>query len=372
MSSPLAIQDTFVKIQMHLRARLAHDLIHSAKRHTFSVSYTIYSLPFHTQVSSMSTTATTPAASTTSTATATSSSSDNRDNTKPVWLITGCSQGLGLSLARHALSLGHNVIATSRNPSSTPSLVTEITSTDRGHWLTLDVTSPPEVLSTVVNKALSLYSRIDILINSAAYCVLGPIETTPLSSWHAQMATNLYGPLQLTQLLLPHMRTRRSGTIINISSAQGIIAAPGNGVYAASKFALEALSESLAAEVKDFGIRVALFELGAFRTKFGTMGAEVLLPVESEYAQEGHVVQERLKWIGKLEQLAKGDPDKAAEVICEVALGNETVRDPENGPRLLRFVLGEDCWVGTSRKIDELRRTWDLQRELCKRTAVDE
>lgn len=286
----------------------------------------------------------------------------------PVWLITGSSAGIGTALTRYVLSKGHRVIATSRKPSKTPELVKEVESRG-GHWLSLDVTSP--TLEETIREAQSIHGHIDVLVNNAGYCVLGSVEQVPLENYREQMETNYYGPVRIMKAVLPSMRERRSGTIINISSAQGIVSAPGNGVYAASKFALEAISEALHKEAEPFGVKVALMELGAFKTTFGT-GGDLVKP-EGPYAEAGHPVGERLKWISKLGELAKGDPEKAAEVVWEVATGTEEVRDGENdGKPFLRFVLGEDCWKSTDGKIRSLRRTWDAQQEWCKRTTVSD
>ena len=284
----------------------------------------------------------------------------------PIWLITGSSQGIGLALTRYALSQKHTVIATSRNPGKTPELVRDIEA-GGGHWLALDVTGND--VEEVVRVAEALYGRIDVLVNNAAYCVLGSVEEVPLALYREQMETNFYGPVRIMQAVLPGMRARRAGCIINVSSATGIISVAGNGVYASSKFALEAASEALAMEVQSLGIRVAVMVLGAFRTTFGSEGAQVVRP-EGDYGGE-HVVNKRLAWVGKLGGKAKGDPEKAARMMFEVAVEKEDVRD-EDGGRFLRFVLGEDCWNVTDGKLRELRRTWDTQQEYAKRTAVEE
>jgi NAD(P)-dependent dehydrogenase (short-subunit alcohol dehydrogenase family) len=137
----------------------------------------------------------------------------------PVWLITGSSTGIGLALARHALSLGHNVIATARQPSKYPEVVAELTSHyhhhplsghAQAHFLALDVTAPYAQIEAFVKQAESLHGRIDILVNNAGYCVLGAIEDVPMEKWTEQMATNVFGPVALIKAVLPSMRKRVS------------------------------------------------------------------------------------------------------------------------------------------------------------------
>ena len=279
-------------------------------------------------------------------------------NQVPVWFITGCSQGLGLALTRYVLSRGHRVIASSRDPSKSPELVAEVDSKG-GKWLKLDVTSPD--VEDVLRLAEGLFGHLDVLVNNAAYAVLGAIEHTRTDTVVAQMEANFYGPLKIMQSVLPGMRKRRSGVIMNISSAQGLRASAGNGIYAASKFALEAASEALKEEVKDFGIKVLIVEPGAFRTHFGTEGAVVVQP-SGEYASDEHVVAKRLAWIATLAVQAPGDPGKAAKVMFEAA----TAKDGN----LLRVIMGSDCWQVADGKATELRRTVDAQKELAASTNL--
>lgn len=165
---------------------------------------------------------------------------------RPVWLITGCSAGLGWALARLVLEHGHRLIATSRTPSKTPELVAEVESKG-GKWIQLDNTDLDVV--DVIEEAEQIFGRIDIVVNNAAYGVLGTVEDTPPFEVVAQMEANFYGPLRIVQGVLPGMRKRKSGVIVNVSSSQGLAPGPANGIYAASKAALEAASESLSQEV---------------------------------------------------------------------------------------------------------------------------
>lgn len=276
----------------------------------------------------------------------------------PVWFITGCSTGLGLALTRYVLAQGHRVVASSRSPSKTPELVSEVENKG-GKWLQLDVTGAE--VERVVKEAESLFGRLDVVVNNAAYAVLGTIEDTPLADTVAQMECNVYGPLRVMQTVLPGMRKRGSGVIINVSSAQGLVASAANGVYASSKFALEAISEALDKEVQSFGIRVVIVEPGAFRTTFGSVGAKVIQPSEP-YAVEDHPVAQRMAWIPKLADIAPGDPDKAAKVMFEAAMAEKQ--------GFLRAILGADCWTVVDTKVTELRRTVDAQKELASSTSL--
>jgi len=220
----------------------------------------------------------------------------------PVWYITGCSSGFGPALALFALRSGHRVIATSRSPSKTPELVAQVEALG-GAWHTLDVTSPETDLEKAVEKATAVYGHIDILVNSAAYALLGAFETfryatfksftpsinlnssNPISDaeCRAQMDTNFFGPMSLTRIVLPSMRARKSGTIVQISSTAGLEARVTRSMYSASKFALEAASEALAAEVSPLGIRVLIVSPGAFRSNFSSAIATSQKPLPEEY-----------------------------------------------------------------------------------------
>jgi NAD(P)-dependent dehydrogenase (short-subunit alcohol dehydrogenase family) len=274
----------------------------------------------------------------------------------PVWLITGCSQGLGRALFRHVLAQGHRIIASSRNPSKTPELVAEVE--EKGSkWVQLDVTSSD--LKETIAEAEEIFGRIDFLVNMAGYAVMGAMEDIPYSEIVAQMDANFYGPVRLMQAILPGMRQRGSGTIINVSSAQGFCPSPANGIYAASKAALEAASESLSEEVASFGIRVLIVAPGAFRTGFGSAGA-TLIKSSAPYSSEEHVVGKRLGWVSKLAGAAKGSPGKAAKVIFETATERQQL--------FLRLIIGPDCWKRIDEKASVLQRTVDAQKELAAST----
>ena len=158
--------------------------------------------------------------------------------TELTWLITGCSSGFGLSLARAAQAGGHRVIATSRNPSQTPELVTEIES-QGGKWVQLNVDSHDS--GNVIRELESAGEHIDILVNNAGYTIYAPIETVEEEEVRNQMETMYFGPLRLIRAVLPYMRQRKSGLIVNMSSGASLDGLPTMGVYAGAKAGLDGM-----------------------------------------------------------------------------------------------------------------------------------
>lgn len=152
------------------------------------------------------------------------------------WLITGCSSGFGLQLTRHALAAGHKVIATSRHPSKTPELVTEV-ETAGGRWLTLDVDSPTS--AEVIVDLEDSGTQIDVLVNSAGFGMAGPVEAFSEAEIRSLLDTNFFGPYRLMRAVVPYMRARRSGVVVNLSSGSGLGARETLGAYGASKSALD-------------------------------------------------------------------------------------------------------------------------------------
>jgi len=258
----------------------------------------------------------------------------------PTWLVTGSSSGLGLALVRYCLAQGHNVIATSRNPSKTPELVEEITSKPNGRWLALDVTWPKPKIENVIYEAWTLFDGIDVLVNNAGYSILGAAEEIPEPAAKLQFEVNFWGAIRCTQSVLPSMRSRKSGTIVNISSIAGVDALPTCAIYAGSKFALEAWSESLAKEIQPLGLRVLIVEPGAFRTNFLTDDANPKIDPGEAY-QHGPV-QAVLDKMQTMNGAQIGDPVKASKLIVEFVLG---VGQGEDKTNMLRLPLGPDCYA---------------------------
>ncbi|KAI1621509.1 hypothetical protein EDD37DRAFT_120438 [Exophiala viscosa] len=285
---------------------------------------------------------------------------------KPVWLITGSSSGIGLALTRYVLSQGHKVIATSRNPSKTPNLVSEVEE-QGSKWLTLDNTQSNQNIKATIERAESFFGGIDILVNNAGYCVLGALEDTPDAELVTQMETNFLGPVRIMQAVIPGMRSRRSGVILNVSSTQGFCPSQACGVYAASKAALEAVSEACSVEVSSFGIRVLIIEPGAFRTNFSSANSARIITPSEEYAGQ-HIVGQRLAQIARLPEVAMGDPKKAARVMFEAATGEGDAGSLIKSEGLLRIIIGPDSWKRIDEKVDELRRGTNLLKEVATST----
>jgi NAD(P)-dependent dehydrogenase (short-subunit alcohol dehydrogenase family) len=284
------------------------------------------------------------------------------------WLITGCSSGLGLSLTLLLLRDGHRVIATSRNPSRTPSEVDQVKSLG-GHWLALDVTLPESKISAVVDTAAGICGEIDVLVNCAGYAQLGAFESISEAEVRSQMETNYFGPLKLTKLVLPAMRKRGSGSIVQISSTAGIEAKPSRSAYCASKYALEAMSESLYHEVKPLGIRVLLVELGAFRTSFAEKCVVPAAGMPVEY--QGTITQQTMDAVikGVPGHKLPGDVNKAARAIVDVVMKEG---QGEKLEEFIRLPLGKDNAGRWRVKIEELTRTLEGTEGIWRGTDHDD
>ncbi len=179
-----------------------------------------------------------------------------------VILITGCSTGIGRDLAQRLAQAGYTVVATARKVEALQDL-------DVALKLPLDVTRP-ESIRQAVECTLQRFGRIDVLVNNAGYAVRGAVEEVPVEQVQEMFAANVFGVMRMIQAVAPYMRRQKSGRIINISSVVGKLVTPANGVYSASKFALEALSDALRLELEPFGIQVALVEPGSIKTQFHT------------------------------------------------------------------------------------------------------
>jgi NAD(P)-dependent dehydrogenase (short-subunit alcohol dehydrogenase family) len=244
-----------------------------------------------------------------------------------VWFITGASRGFGALIAEAALAAGDAVVATARDPSTVSK---RLGSHDRLLAIRLDVTREAEA-HEAAGQAVKKFGRIDVLVNNAGYGLLGAIEEASDAETQKLFRTNVFGLLGVTRAVLPHMRRQRSAHIINLSSVGGYTGYPGWGVYGATKFAVEGISEALAGEVAPLGIKVTVVEPGFFRTNFLD---------ESSLSRTAQQIDDYRDSVGKARAHAadvnggqRGDPRKLAQAF--IALVNA-----KNPP--LRLPLGSD------------------------------
>ncbi|HLJ88102.1 MAG TPA: oxidoreductase [Candidatus Angelobacter sp.] len=243
-----------------------------------------------------------------------------------VWFITGARTGFGRAFVEHALERGYNVVAAGRNLSKLDEIVK--VAPNSALAVKLDVNDRAQ-LKDAVSQTMAKFGRVDVLINNAGYGIVGALEETPESELRAQMETNFFGAMAVTQAFLPILRAQKSGAIVNISSMGGQLSFAGFSAYSASKFALEGASEALAQEVKPFGIKVLIVEPGQFRTELAGSAMKHMPELEA-YAE---TVGATRKFAASMHGTQEGDPRKAARAI-------EQAIDAPNTP--LRLQLGED------------------------------
>ncbi|KAL6235701.1 hypothetical protein BDW75DRAFT_208795 [Aspergillus navahoensis] len=253
---------------------------------------------------------------------------------KLTWLITGCSSGFGLSLSRAAQAGGHRVIATSRNPPRTPELVGEIESKG-GKWVQLDLDSPDS--GNVIHELEKNGEHIDVLVNNAGYAIYAPIETVTEEEARAQMETMYFGPLRLIRAVLPYMRLRKSGVIVNMSSGASLDGIPTMGVYAGAKAGLDAATKVLAKEVAPFNIRTLTVVLGTFNTNMLNSVVLGKTSLPDDYKGTFTEQVQGLLVSGKIKP--NGDKDKAMQAVYQVVVG-EGVGKGHQAEKLLP--LGSD------------------------------
>jgi NAD(P)-dependent dehydrogenase (short-subunit alcohol dehydrogenase family) len=266
----------------------------------------------------------------------------NRDN--PVWLITGCSTGFGRELAKLVLARGWRAVVTARDPSKVVDLVEN--NADRALALQLDVTDRKQI-DDVVAQTLQRFGRIDVLVNNAGYGYLAAIEEGEDDAVRAMFETNVFGLVDMTKAVLPAMRERRSGLIVNISSIGGIASFASTGYYHGTKYAVEGISESLALEVKPLGIDVLIVEPGPFRTNWA--GPSIKQSATHIDAYESTAGERRRQIEGRSGKQA-GDPVRAAQAIINAALSDTPP---------LRLLLGKGALELARKKLDLLRSDFD-------------
>lgn len=276
---------------------------------------------------------------------------------KKVWIITGSSTGLGRELAEVLLQEGYRVIATARNLESVKDLTEEYPETARPFLL--DVTKPDQVRAAV-DFAVGEFGSIDVLVNNAGYGLIGAIEEPSDRQIRDQYETNLFGAIDVMRVVLPQMRKQKSGHIINLSSVAGFVASPSAGYYASTKFALEALSESMSQEVAHHNIKVTIVEPGPFRTDFA--GRSLKAP-ENQLPEDYPATTKFLEYFEQVDRKQVGDPKKAARVMIDVV-------ESENPP--LRLPLGELAIQRIETKLENVRKDFAPWRQAGLDTDFDE
>ena len=246
--------------------------------------------------------------------------------TSRTWLITGCSSGFGLALATAALVRGHRVIATARQLSALGDLAARFPETCR--VLALDVTDSAQVKS-VVAQAADAFGRLDVVVNNAGYGLAGAFEELGTEQIARNFDTNFFGALEVIRAALPILRAQGRGHLVNISAAAVISNYAGFSIYGATKWALEGVSESLAAELKPLGIKVTIVQPGPFRTGFIGPSLE---RAQSHVADYDRTSGKFLRFLETMEGRQPGDPEKAAEAIIAAV---------ESDTPPLRLVLGK-------------------------------
>ena len=253
----------------------------------------------------------------------------------PVWFITGCSTGFGRELAQQVAARGWRAVVTARDRARVADLVEG--AGDRGLALDLDVTDAGQV-AAAAQAAEARFGRVDVLVNNAGYGYQASVEEGVEAEVRAQFDANVFGLFAMTRALLPGMRARRRGHVINISSVAGFVGFPGSGYYAASKHAVEGWSDALAAEGKPLGIRVTCIEPGPFRTDWA---GRSLRQTPTEIAEYADTVGSRMQTTSGYSGKQPGDPARAAAAMISVTERDDPPRHLVLGAFGIEAVTGK-------------------------------
>lgn len=261
-----------------------------------------------------------------------------------VWLITGCSKGLGQALAEQALISGYRVVVTARRRSDVNDIVRA--HGDAALAVELDVTKPDQIKATV-SAAEDRFGRVDVLVNNAGYGYFAAIEEGEDAEVRAMFETDVFGPVNLVKAVLPGMRARRSGHIVNISSIGGFVTFPSVGYYHMAKFAVEGMSDTLSKELAPFGIGATVVAPGAFRTDFRGPSGKGSATRIGDYAETAGRARDKV-FAGHGTQ--QGDPVLGARAIIAAV---EATSPP------VHLIIGGDALDQARQKVADLQREWD-------------
>jgi NAD(P)-dependent dehydrogenase (short-subunit alcohol dehydrogenase family) len=273
-------------------------------------------------------------------------------NESKVWFVTGASSGFGREIVEEVLGRGDRAVAAVRNTEA----LADLAGRPDVLVVRLDVTQPDQVESAV-RAAVARFGAIDVLVNNAGFSILGAVEETSEADLRATMETMFFGAVALARAVLPAMRERRSGTIVQVTSVGGLTTAPGFGAYCAAKHALEGLSECMAKELAPLGVRVLIVEPGAFRTAlFGARFRH--MPAHEAYAATVGAVR---SWVVENDGKQPGDPKKAARAIVDTVATREMP---------LRLPLGADAVANLREKLASVASDVDRTESVAVATAL--
>jgi NAD(P)-dependent dehydrogenase (short-subunit alcohol dehydrogenase family) len=276
---------------------------------------------------------------------------------KKTWFITGCDKGMGHAFAGVLLAQGERVVVTARDVANVRPLLEQHPGTAFGY--TLDITHPAQIRE-VVDEAERATGGIDVVVNNAGYGLLGPAEATTPEEYRPMFEVNFFGMAEVTRAFLPHMRRRRRGHIINTSSSGGFAASPGFAFYAATKFAVEGFSESVALDVAALGIKVTILEPGSFRTDFA--GGSLAKPAADIEDYSMTAVKSTIDRMTARHGTQPNDPRRLAKVLILLSR-------MDNPP--LRIPLGLDAIERLRQKLDSVRAEFDKYEDLSLAVAFD-
>lgn len=275
-------------------------------------------------------------------------------STKKVWFVTGASQGLGLALVKKLLEKGYAVAATSRSAEK----LTVATGSTSKDFLPLgtDLGSPTSIKEAIA-KTVATFGRIDVVVNNAGYGIGGALEEISEKELLDSFGINVFATVHVIQAVMPQLRKQHSGHIINISSIAGFAPATGWGAYAGVKFAVMGLTQVLAEDVKEFGIKATVVAPGAFRTNFLTNDSLVI--AENKIADYTAIRNSHARYASMDGQQA-GDPEKAADVFIAIA-------EMEHPP--VTLFLGQDAYDRAQARIAGLQAEMEQWKELTESTG---
>jgi NAD(P)-dependent dehydrogenase (short-subunit alcohol dehydrogenase family) len=261
-----------------------------------------------------------------------------------VWFITGCSTGFGRELAKEVLSSGNSAVVTARNPADVEDIVADYPETAIA--LKLDVTRQADIDAAVI-AAIDKFGRIDVLVNNAGIGYFGAIEESEDDEVRRMFEINFFGLAAMTKAVLPHLREKRSGHIVNIASIGGLVGFPAVGFYNATKFAVDGYSEALSKETAHLGIKVIVVCPSGFRTDWAGRSANNSAIVIDDYKESAHANKDNIRGYSGNQP---GDPVLAAKAIIKA------VEAPDSP---LHLLLGAAAHRGALNKLDVLRKDYD-------------